>query len=92
MRSHLPIRMRSDHPVLDTQLALFFWFVREDAHADFEGKQWGDLLDSWLALVHVAGRFTRVDGLACTLEEMNAAEYVASDPLDLDHLSRGAIQ
>jgi len=28
----------------------------------------------------------------CTLDEMNAAEYVASDPLDLDHLSRGANQ
>ncbi len=92
LRALREIRVQATPDWEASQLALFFWFVREDAHADFEGKQWGDLLDSWLALVHVAGRFTRVDGLACTLEEMNAAEYVASDPLDLDHLSRGAIR
>jgi hypothetical protein len=65
----------------------FFWFIRDDADATFEGKSWADLLKDWLKLVPATGRFTNVDGQVATLEEMTAADYVDSDPLDLDHLS-----
>jgi len=66
---------------------VFFWFIRHDADATFEGKSWADLLKDWLKLVHATSRFTSVDGQIATLQEMTAEEYVDSDPLDLDHLS-----
>lgn len=66
---------------------LFFWFIRDDADTDFEGTLWADLLKSWLKLVPSSGRFTGVDGQVSTLAEMTGADYVASDRLDLDHLS-----
>jgi hypothetical protein len=66
---------------------IFFWFIREDADATFQGKSWADLLKDWLKLVPVTGRFTSVDGQVAALHEMTAEDYVGSDPLDLDHLS-----
>ncbi|HLV65510.1 MAG TPA: hypothetical protein VKY73_06845 [Polyangiaceae bacterium] len=66
---------------------IFFWFIRDDADATFEGKSWADLLKDWLKLVPATGRFTSIDGQVATLQEMTAQDYVDSDPLDLDHLS-----
>ena len=66
---------------------IFFWFIRDDADATFEGKSWADLLKDWLKLVPATGRFTSLDGQVATLQEMAAEDYVDSDPLDLDHLS-----
>lgn len=68
-------------------VALMFWFVRHDEEIEFEGKSWDGLLDGWLKLVLAAGRFTEVDGVVVALDDLTAAEYVNSDPLDLDHLS-----
>lgn len=68
-------------------VALWFWFVRQDDDADFEGKRWADLLAAWLALVPKLGRFAEIEGNVLPLEEMTGADYVGSDPLDLDHLS-----
>lgn len=70
--------------------SIFFWFVRYDGDLDFEGKNWGDLLKGWLTLVPATGRFKSVEGQVVTLQDMNAGEYVDSDPLDLDHLSTGS--
>lgn len=66
---------------------IFFWFIRDDADATFEGKSWADLLKDWLKLVPATGRFTSLDGQVATLQEMTAQDYVDSEPLDLDHLS-----
>lgn len=71
---------------------LFFWFIRDTADANFEGKNWADLLKEWLKLVPPSGRFTSVDGQVATLDDMTARDYVDSDPLDLDHLSTGSAQ
>jgi hypothetical protein len=70
------------------QIEIFFWFVRNNLDADFEGKSWADLLSEWLKLVPPASRFNRVNGQVVTLQDLTAADYVDSDPLDLDHLSR----
>jgi hypothetical protein len=70
--------------------SIFFWFVRSDADTTFNGKNWAPLLKLWLDLVPTSGRFTSIDGLVVALEDMTAADYVASDPLDLDHLSSRA--
>lgn len=66
---------------------IFFWFIRDDADATFDGKSWADLRKDWLKLVPETGRFTSVDGQVATLQEMTAEDYVDSDPLDLNHLS-----
>jgi hypothetical protein len=68
---------------------LFFWFVRYDEDANFEGKSWADLLKDWLKLVPASDRFHSVEGQVVALSDMTAAEYVESDRLDLDHLSSG---
>jgi len=49
-------------------------------------QTWGDLLKGWLKLVPSSGRFYSVDAQVVSLD---AADYVASDPLDLDHLTGG---
>jgi hypothetical protein len=69
------------------QVAVFFWFIRNGEEADFEGKNWAELLADWLKRVPASGRFTSVDGQVAALEDMNAQEYLDSDPFDLDHLS-----
>lgn len=74
------------------QVAVFFWFIRNGEDADFEGKNWAELLADWLKRVPASGRFTSVDGQVAALEDMSAQEYVDSDPFDLDHLSAGAGQ
>jgi hypothetical protein len=66
---------------------LFFWFVRDEQETDFEGKRWDGLLEHWLALVPMSGRFSLAQGRVVTLSDMTGAEYVGSDPLDLDYLS-----
>lgn len=43
------------------QVDVFFWFVRSENDADFEGKSWADLLKEWLKLVPTSGRFKSVD-------------------------------
>lgn len=87
LRALREIRVRAapswDAPGVD----VFFWFIRNDDEADFEGKSWADLLHDWLELVPASGRFRAVDGMVVTLEDFTARDYVDSDPLDLDHLS-----
>ncbi len=68
-------------------MTLTFWFVRRDEDVDFLGENWAIFLEKWLKLVPEGGRFVKVQGQITTLEDMTAADYVASDPLDLDHLS-----
>lgn len=87
LRGLREIRVQASPEWEATEVSLFFWFVRNDGDADFEGKSWAELLDGWLKLVPASGRFIRVDGQVVALEEMTGAEYVASDRLDLDHLS-----
>jgi hypothetical protein len=71
-------------------ISLFFHFVRSGEEVDLEGKGWSDMLNAWLALVPPAGRYKTVEGVVTSLDEMTARDYVESDRLDLDHLSRGA--
>lgn len=66
---------------------LTFHFVRNGEQVEFEGTNWSTHLESWLKLVPKSTRFTTIDGQVTTLEDLTAADYVASDPLDLDHLS-----
>ena len=87
LRALREIRVRAAPSWAVPGVDVFFWFIRNDDEADFEGKSWADLLKEWLKLVPVSGRFKSVDGLVVTLEDLTAKDYVESDPLDLDHLS-----
>lgn len=70
------------------EIALTFWFVRKDDEADFRGTPWNEILEQWLALLAPCGRFKeRPEGMVVTLPDLTAADYVHSDPLDLDYLS-----
>jgi hypothetical protein len=72
------------------QVDLFFWFIRKDGDHTFEGTHWADLLKQWLKLATPSSRFHSIDGQVVALDDMTAADYVDSDPLDLDHLSTGS--
>ncbi len=87
LRALREIRVQASPSWDATAVELFFWFIRDGSDPTFEGKEWRTFLETWLGLVPAGGRFTDVSGLVATLEELNAAEYVASDLLDLDHLS-----
>ncbi len=71
----------------DATVSLMYWFIRDDRDDDFEGTEWATLLEKWLALAPVAGRYGVVEGQLTSLARLTADEYVHSDPLDLDHLS-----
>lgn len=88
LRALREIRVRAS-PSWDAPygVQLMFWCVRNDEDTTFEGKTWAQLLEGWLRLVPDGGRFTSIEGQVVSLERLSAAEYVHSDPLDLDHLS-----
>lgn len=73
-------------------IEVFFWFIRFDADATFEGKSWAELLEDWLKLVPATDRFNSVEGQVATLSDLTAADYVDTDPLDLDHLSTTVVE
>lgn len=87
LRALREIRVRAEPSWSAPRVDLYFWFIRDDNDADFEGNSWADLLEDWLKLVPASGRFGSVDGLVVALEDLTAKDYVESDPLDLDHLS-----
>ncbi len=87
LRALREIRVRATPHWNSGELEVFFWFVREENEAPFEGADWSEMLKLWLGLVPARGRFTVVEGAVVTLDDMTAREYVESDPLDLDHLS-----
>lgn len=87
LRALREIRVHAAPSWDDNPVTLTFWFVREADKVDFEGKSWASLLEAWLRLVPETGRFMKVHGQVATLEDLTAADFVDSDPLDLDHLS-----
>ncbi len=66
---------------------LMFFFIRHEEQIDFSAKSWAHWCAKWLDLIGIAGRYTSVDGVVQPLSRLRADEYVASDRLDLDHLS-----
>lgn len=68
-------------------VSLNFWFIRHGADG---AEDWPQQLESWLKLITPAGRYVDVQGTITTLEGMKASDYLHSDRLDLDHISRQA--
>jgi hypothetical protein len=66
---------------------LHFFFIRRDNQNGVFQYLWADWLTKWLGLILPSGRYVSVEGLVLPLSRMRADEYIASDQLDLDHLS-----
>lgn len=87
LRALREVRVQASPDWGANEVTLTFWFVRRDEDVDFETNAWENLLGKWLKFVPEAGRFIKVHGQVATLDELTAADFVHSDPLDLDHLS-----
>jgi hypothetical protein len=89
LRSLREIRVLASPDWNADQINLMFFFVKDDEH-DQNIENWDDHRKAWLDLIKAQGRFSSINGVVVELHDMNAEEYVASDLLDLDHLSRRA--
>lgn len=87
LRSLREIRVQATPGWAAESIVLMFWFIRDETRDQWEGKNWSALLAAWLKLLPKSGRFASVNGQVVTLYDLKGADYVGSDPLDLDHLS-----
>ncbi len=87
LRALREIRVRAAPSWDSDRIEITFWVIPDSGDIDFEGRGWDAYLDAWLKRVPVGGRFTRVEGIVCSLEGLTARDYVESDRLVLDHLS-----
>lgn len=87
LRALREIRVRAAPTWDSNPIDVMFWFIRKENEPDFKGKSWDKLLENWLKLVPVTGRFGPVNGVVMSLDDLTARDYVERDPLDLDHLS-----
>ena len=87
LRALREVRVRAAPSWDDAKVHINFWFIREGDQPDFNGTSWDKLVEGWLKLIPPTGRFTVVDGIVTTLDDLTARDFVESDPLDLDHLS-----
>jgi hypothetical protein len=73
-----------------SSIQLHLIFIRHDEQTESSGRSWAHWLTKWLAKIPNSGRYASVSGVVSSLSEIRADEYVVSDQLDLDHLSRRA--
>lgn len=88
LRALHEIRVRAAPSWEADTVELMFYFIRDIDVVMFEGHVWSERLQEWLKLIEPTGRYTEVDGLVITYEDLTAKDYLESDRLDLDHLSR----
>ena len=87
LRALREIRVRAA-PAWDAdEIAITFWFIRNEDEPTFERLGWDNYLEAWLGRLSAGGRYILIDGAVQTLDELTARDYVESDQLDLDHLS-----
>ncbi len=87
LRALREIRVRAAPSWNADDVEITFCFIRHREEPSFEKQGWDHWLDAWLKRVPAGGRFTVVDGLVQTLDDLSARDYVDSDQLDLDHLT-----
>jgi hypothetical protein len=87
LRALREIRVQASPSWDAAAVTLTFWFIRYDDQVEWLGSSWSHWAETWLKLVPESRRFTKVLGQVAALEDLTAADYVNSDPLDLDHLS-----
>jgi len=88
LRALEEIRVRAAPSWDAPHVEVTFWFIRKPEDATFETKTWPELKDLWMTHVKSSGRFDRIQGFVATLDDLTGRDYVESDPLDLDHVSK----
>ena len=58
-----------------------------DPSDPFSDEEWEDHVTGWMSRCEPAGVINEIQGFAVRVDEWSAADYLASDPLDLDYLS-----
>jgi hypothetical protein len=88
LRSLREIRIQASPDWNADQIELLFYFVKDpEAEQDSNDVKWEDYRKQWLKFIEPTERFLKVNGVVVELCDINAQEYLDSDPLDLDHLS-----
>ncbi len=86
LRALREIRIRAAPSWDADSINLTFFFICDDEAAPGP-KDWFEYLEDWLGLLAPSGRFMAIDGIAQSLDDLSARDYVESDLLDLDHLT-----
>ena len=73
------------HPSWEESEGIHFYFVKQDERIHFDETAH---LTKWLSLIGCTENYSNVTGAIVSLEEMSAREYIDSDMLDLENLSR----
>jgi hypothetical protein len=89
LRALREIRIQATPSWSAENINLMIWFIPYAENAVGTSLPTHIQLESWLKLIKPSGRFRRVHGQIETLERLRAVDYLASDLLDLDHLSSG---
>lgn len=87
LRALREIRVLASPDWSASEISLSLYFIRDGDQSSFEGEEWVSYVERWLSRIERKGRFNDISGIAATLSDMSAEEYVYSDQLDLDHLS-----
>lgn len=87
LRALREIRVRATPSWDANQVAITFWFIRDEDDALSQVRTWDEHLEAWLNLLPASNRFEQVDGVVVRLEDITAKDYLESVSLDLDHLS-----
>ena len=90
LRALEEIRVRAEPSWGAPQVQLVFYFVRKQGSAmSFANRPWADWRDEWMKRLTNTDRFGTAEGMVIDYDAMSAAEYLQSDPLDLENLSSG---
>jgi len=68
-------------------VSLKFWFIVVEETSPTDPGLTQQCMD-WMALISLHSRFTSIDHDIVSMDDISAREYICSDRLDLDHLSR----
>ncbi len=90
LRALREIRVRATPSWDADHIEITLLFIPNKDEPNFDKQGWAQYLEAWLDRVPESGRFETIVGLIQTLDDLTARDYVESDPLDLDHLSRPA--
>lgn len=83
MRALLEIRVQARPSWAANSIALDFFMVCDEATKQAIGKE----MPAWRLLVKPRAPYEEVNFVGVTLDELTAAQYLATDPLDLEYLS-----
>ena len=89
LRALREIRVRGAPSWDASEVDISFWFIKESDPVGFPAA-WAAWAETWMKLFDYNERLRVEPPTVCRLEDMTARDYVESDRLDLNRLSRAA--